>query len=363
MSRGLILGSMGRAVADAGSTMGNMMMRSQEDEQRRADREREREEQRQYQTERDALYRKPAGESSGRGGTSAGPDGIPMEKLESGQPGGQLAGRSLGLTDPELAAYDEAAATGDFSKFKTGKKPGKYGDAGPEQMEPEAFEAARAAYPPGVSDESIRAKIALIADMRTSLTMGKDNESFRDGERTRQKIGATKEVMKDPGKAGTIGRAIAAGDGDGAFGKGNVDQFSGAPDQIGQSAIRENNAQAAKAGSDSKSTRDGTRNESLKGLTQERIAADSAAKEAMRDLESLRDQTKNVPLSERGEHKAKIAAAEKEVQLRRGQRDDWVKRINEFSSGGSGKAAEKPATPSKPGAARTTKNGTKITPL
>lgn len=354
MSRGMILGHMGKAVAGVGDTVSSMMVRQSEEEQRRADRERERDEQRAFQAEQNALYRKPAdAQGSGRASSGGSGSGISLDGL-GGTPRGMVAGK-LGMTDPELAAYDEAQQTGDFSKFKTGKRPGEYGDAGPEQVDPATFEAARADYPPGVSEDSIRAKLKMIAEVRTGMAMGKDNESYQDGERSRQTKEGIDEAMKNPERAGIIGKAFAAGKGDGAYGKGNVDQFTGTPDQIGQSVIRENNAQAGKASADASASKDGTKNETLKALTQERIAVTSAAAEAQRELAALRGMAKNIPLSEREAHKAEVAGAKAKLERYEQQRDDLNGRIRAFTSLGSAPAAKTSAAP----AGGVTKGGSK----
>lgn len=244
MGRGLVLGAMGKAVGNIGATVSDMMVRDISDRQRREDREREKEEDREFRAEQARLQREAVAERQASRGGSGGSGGGGM----SAPPLENVAGLA-GMTAPELEKYEQAQKTGDFSAFKTAQRED---DAGPSKYDPKDFDQARATYPPGVSDETIRAKFKQIAEIRTAMAMGKDNDDYQKGNRVAQEIDASKRAEAAPEKAGIIGQAIAVGKGgDIIGGDSNVtrNKFTGdtSVTPVGQSVIRENNAQAGAA--------------------------------------------------------------------------------------------------------------------
>lgn len=321
MSRGLILGHIGRSIGDAGASIGNLMMQGVADEQRRAEAERLKAEERAFRAEQAQLQRDAMAEREAARSDAKAP------------PLGNVAGLA-GLTDPELAAYDEAQKTGDFNAFK--KPVGEPGADG-------TYDAARRAYPPGVDDNTIRAKLKQIAEIRTAVSLGKDNEGYQDGNRQAQAIKASEAALADPKRAGVIGQAMAAGAGTELVGgDSNVtrNKFTGATSvtPVGQSVIRENNAQGARAVA-------GKNDETLKALTQERVLATNAASEAARELKALQADAKSaIGRAAKEEHAQAIAAARAKLQQYERQRDEVSSRLREFTDNGR---VSKPAEPAK----------------
>lgn len=243
MGRGLVLGAMGRAVGNVGATVSDMMVRDISDRQRQEARDRERDEDREFKAEQARLQREALVERQEARGGSRGGGGMSAPPLEN------VAG-SLGMTAPELEAYDKAQKTGDFSGFKTAQRED---DAGPSKYDPKEFDQARATYPPGVTDESIRAKFKQIAEIRTSMAMGKDNDDYQKGRSTSQDVALADGVIGGKISQGAAAGAVAAKKGKGAFdGDSNVtrNEFTGdtKTTAVGDSVIRENNAQAGAAG-------------------------------------------------------------------------------------------------------------------
>jgi len=102
---GLIWAGIGQGIANAGSTMGSFLMRSQEREADRDYRERLAQETRDFRADQNALYKRTAEEQmAGRAGGGAGKDpGIQPADL---QPGGKYAGMAAGqldMTENQLA--------------------------------------------------------------------------------------------------------------------------------------------------------------------------------------------------------------------------------------------------------------------
>lgn len=343
MAKGMILGAMGQAIANTGAQVSGMMTRD-------ADRE----DQRQFQAEQNALYRRPAdmiGAGRGGSGGNVGPDGLKLADMQEGTLGGSLVAGMAGMTGPELARLEAAQKSGNFDEFKTAKKQGEYGAAGPEKLSPEEFEAARMTYPPGVSEESIRSKFQILAQIRTGMMMGSDNKAYAEGERTRQEINASDAAMRKPGQAGTIAQAMAAGDGKGAYSKVNVNEFSGEPTKVGESVIEKNERVPIVRGGGRAAADD-----TGKMLSQERTGADSSVRSSAKQLSELIAATKNVSRADMPAHQAAITAARAKVEKAEGGRDEVLSRIRARSTGGSAPTAQR-AQP----AAGTTKGGSKYT--
>jgi hypothetical protein len=124
---GLIWSGIGQGIANAGSTIGSFMMRSQERDAEREYREKQAQEtrdyrdkvdqeKREYRAEQDALYKRTAAQQMAGGG--GGKDsGIQLADL---QPGGRYAGMAAGqldMTENQLADLQQYRKTGDLSKY------------------------------------------------------------------------------------------------------------------------------------------------------------------------------------------------------------------------------------------------------
>lgn len=325
MGRGLVLGAMGKAVGNIGATVSDMMVRDISDRQRREDREREKEEDREFRAEQARLQREAVAERQASRGGSGGGGGGGM----SNPPLENVAGLA-GMTAPEMEAYDKAQKTGDFSAFKTAQRED---DAGPSKYDPKEFDQARATYPPGITDETIRAKFKQIAEIRTAMAMGKDNDDYQKGNRVAQEIDASKRAEADPEKAGIIGQAIAVGKGaDIIGGDGNVtrNKFTGdtSVTPVGQSVIRENNAQGAAAGGNAKA-------ETLKALREERVLATSATAEAAREVKALEASSKDaIGPKAKEAHAASLAAARAKLKAAEDERSDVAGRLRQYTDNG-----------------------------
>lgn len=116
MADGLIWSGIGQGIANAGSSIGSMMMRDYERQNDRDWREKQAQEQRDFREEQNAMYKRTADQQmAGRGG--AGPGGLNPDDLA---PGGKLAGMvagKLGMTEPEYKQLYEARKTGDMSSY------------------------------------------------------------------------------------------------------------------------------------------------------------------------------------------------------------------------------------------------------
>lgn len=294
---GLIWSALGQSIGNAASTVGNYMARDAEREDRQEERRREREEDARRQAERDALYRRPADQpSAGRSGSSG-----PRELTDDEQ------SAMAGMTRPEYDAYWGSVKTGDKSAFKRdttryGRDEGtldgegdQYGDA-VSRKNSTLTEQKVTDYPPGFEAE-YQAKVAKLAEIRKISVYNKDYDDVKKGERTGQEIDASTRAEKDPAQAGVIGQAIAAGNGkDIIGGDSNVtrNKFTGATSTtpVGDSQIRENNAQAAKYSKESETAGRAEKNREFQGLQQERLAIDADLERSRKEVQSLR---KDVP--------------------------------------------------------------------
>lgn len=240
MSWGLISG-LGKGISDAGTTVGNAMMRKMERDEAAAQREREKEEDREFRRQQDALYRKPAdaagsGSSSGGGGKGGG--SLSLEDIAEGGKAEAIVAREMGVDVPTLRKLRRGSETGDWSAFE---QPTEDPNVGPVKYAlPDGFEKYAAS------------KTKALANVEKTFVFGKDYKDVAAGEQTAFETGLGQGVVAgtmDPTKAS---QATSVMKGNAPFGgDSNVTRNVVTGDvkttPVGQSAIFENNAQARKA--------------------------------------------------------------------------------------------------------------------
>lgn len=112
---GLVWSALGQGISSLGNTMGSMMAREADREDRQEEQRRRDEERRAYEMQRDALYKRTAEQqAAGKGGG----DGLSAQEIgEGGKDEGMLA-RRAGMTVPELRGLRRLSETGDTESFK-----------------------------------------------------------------------------------------------------------------------------------------------------------------------------------------------------------------------------------------------------
>lgn len=267
---GIVGSAMGQAISNIGTTMGNYMMQDALQEDRQEERRREREEDARRQAERDAMYRRTADQqmaaAAAKGGGSDG--GLSAADIAEGGKSEGVIARVAGTTVPDLRATRRYSETGDAEPFKRDVKrmervqdenlvgpDGEYSDA-ISRREATLVEKISKELPPGF-DKEIRAKIKAIGEIEESLLTGGKYDDITKGRRNQQEINRSNEAINNPERAGIIGQGMAAGEGKAIVGgDSNVtrNNFTGATSttKVGDSQIRENDAQAGQAGALSK---------------------------------------------------------------------------------------------------------------
>jgi len=234
--KGLILAGLGKGIADAGATYGNMMTRQIEAKEAAERRAAEREEDREFRRQQDALYRKPVDSAGSSGSGSSG-----------GKGGGGISvatqAAEAGMTVPEYEAYWKAQETGDMSPFKR-----------TQTVEDESGGHSTSDLPPGFEQE-YKAKMRVLGEIRKKAELGKDYQNVAAGEQTAFETGLGQGVIGgkiDPTKASqatSVMKGSAPFGGDSNVTR-NVLTGDTKTTKVGDSAIRENDAQAGKARSD-----------------------------------------------------------------------------------------------------------------
>jgi len=93
--------------------------------------------------------------------------------------------------------------------------------------------------------------------LETADAKGKSNfDQLTQGEGNEQRNAITGGMLAGKLTPAQAAEGVAASKGDGAYGKGNVNQFTGTPDAVGKSVIGENNAQAGSANRANRDTPD-----------------------------------------------------------------------------------------------------------
>lgn len=94
-----------------------------------------------------------------------------------------------------------------------------------------------------------RVNQAIARALETGVSKAKSNyDQLTQGEGNDQRNTMVGGMLAGKLAPAQTAEGVAASKGEGAYGKGNVNQFSGSPDAVGKSIINENNAQAGSAG-------------------------------------------------------------------------------------------------------------------
>lgn len=253
---GLIWSALGQSLGQASSTIGNLMYRDIEREDRQEERRRELEERRAYERDREALYRRTAEQqmasrAGGSGGGGGGGGLSAADIAEGGSAEGMLA-RSAGMTVPELRALRRWNATGDSAPFmRNVERDVDVPD--PENPDYNTIRERRIAQelPPGF-DREARAKALMLARIEESLVFGKDFKGLSEGRETMQGVDFANRAASNPASAGVLGQAMAVREGKPLIDEGGgemFNQYTGASRTTpkGESEIGENRAQASQA--------------------------------------------------------------------------------------------------------------------
>lgn len=125
---GLIWAGIGQGIANAGSTMGQFLMRSQEresereyrdklEQERREYRDKTDQEKREYRAEQDALYKRTAAQQMEGRAAAAKDQGVQIEDLAPGGRAANMAANTLGYSEDDYNKFYRANKTGDLSEF------------------------------------------------------------------------------------------------------------------------------------------------------------------------------------------------------------------------------------------------------
>jgi hypothetical protein len=240
---GLIWGGLIKGVGDAAATYGSNLVKYDEAKELLKQRELERRETMRetqgYIDARAEADRLARGErSAGRAG-SGGRDGDAGDWRVPGTLAHTDAALRSNTPEALLPKVLEAERTGDRSyldEVAEGRGPMPDGSAMPEsRVRPEG------------ADRWHEARVAVLRKISQEYAVGKDMKPIAEARATEQKTGMINQAVENPQQAPVLAQGMAVGDGNGAFGKGQVNQFTGAPDAIGKSAVTENNASAGRA--------------------------------------------------------------------------------------------------------------------
>lgn len=245
---GLIWAGIGKGIADAGSTMGQFLMKdlmAQEDREyksasrqeelrmRLADKAEARE------SNADLRRELAAGRGGGGGGGSAGLN--PADYAPGGSQAGMLAGNA-GMTEPEYAKYVAARKTGDMSGFQREETEyGAFGEENKVSKLPAGFEAEYAA------------KIKTISKLEEQYALGTRYDDVAKGRQAEFATGVGQGILGgkiDMGKgagavAGSEGKQILNTEGGETY---NMFTGESKTTPLGQADIGEKKARAAELG-------------------------------------------------------------------------------------------------------------------
>lgn len=297
---GLIWSALGQSLGQASSTVGNLMYRDIEREDRQEERRRELEERRAYERDRDALYRRTveqqmAPRASGSG--SAGGGGIAARDMADGGGDEAMVARAAGMTVPEMRALRRYSETGDSTPFmRNVERDVDMPD--PENPDYNTIRERRIAQelPPGF-DREARAKMQMLARIEESYRLGKDYDNVAKGREAMQGVDFANRAASNPASAGVLGQAMAVREGKPLIDEGGgemFNQYTGTSRTTpkGESEIGENRAQAAKAADARKAAADAS--DALKsGASQEKLATMLSSLNKLADSPDLDDASRS----------------------------------------------------------------------
>lgn len=250
---GLIWSGIGQGIANAGSTIGNFMMRSQERDAEREYRERQAQEtrdyrdkvdqeKREYRAEQDALYKRTAAQQTeGRAGAGKDP-GIQPADL---QPGGKYAGMAAGqldMTENQLAELQDYRKTGNLNKY--GKQIGT-------TLDDTYGEQAVTEVPQALRDE-FKLKAKALSQLEESYALKGSFDDVMKGRNTAFKTGMGQAAFDKPEDAPRAGQAVAASEGKPLINVEGGQQYNqytntGSTTPLGKAQINKENAQAGES--------------------------------------------------------------------------------------------------------------------
>lgn len=332
---GLIFGGMVQGLGNAGASYGSHMTQTLEQQELLRQRM---EDARQLARENNAA----------RDDRSAASDDARMERLlaKAGVTG-QGAGGSLTPGTPAFAqaANEMAMSEPELERFLLAKKTGDrstYDKVTGADVEGTPYKEETSRETPAGLDKYFEAKSATLLKIQKDFSQGKDRENIAKGRAVDQTSGVIQGVIDGTVKAPAAAEVIAAGKGDGAYGKGNVNQFTGNADEVGKSVITENINKGT-------ASLTGAKDQTLQSLTQERISADKSVDEAAKELTRLRTDMKDMGPRDRAAQTAAIELAKTKLARYEAERDSLKTRIRDFTTttpSGRGKLAESTPAPS-----------------
>jgi len=244
MADGLIWSGIGQGIANAGSSIGSMMMRDYERQNDRDWREKQAQEQRDFREEQNAMYKRTADQQmAGRGGNAA---GLNPEDLA---PGGKLAGMmagNAGMNEVEYAKYIAARKSGDMSPFMQETTDTYLDNEYGEQK------VTSKALPKGFEKE-YAAKMKTISKLEEQYALGTRYDDVAKGRQTEFATGVGQGVLSGAIPMGKGSGAVASSEGKQILnteGGETYNMYTGESKTtpLGKSQIAENQAQAGQAG-------------------------------------------------------------------------------------------------------------------
>ena len=240
---GLIWSGIGQGIANAGSTMGQYLMRSQEREADRTWREQQAQDQRDFRAEQNSLYKRTA-EEQNAGRASAGK--ADAFKPEDTQPGGRLAGTAAGMletNEDRLADYQKYRKTGEIDLEK-------YGQEVPNRGEENVVAGSKEV--PQALKEEFKLKAKMLSQLEESYYLKGSYDDATKGRATAWKTAMGQAAFDKPEVAGKAGQAVAVGEGkplQNIEGGQQYNQYTGtgATTPLGKAQIGKENAQAGEA--------------------------------------------------------------------------------------------------------------------
>ena len=283
------------------------------------------------------------GGSSRSGSGAGGAGGAADEELMAAQ---------MNMTVPELQKFRNAQRTGDNSAYAVEQPQAAPATDEPQWSGAPAAPAAKA-LPPSF-DSWLEQKRQQFATAGAEQHYGKDYDNVVKGRRGMQEIGASEAALRNPGQAGLIGKSMAVGEGKDIYGgneSGTYDKFTGeqTTGAVGQSKIRENDAQAGKARADAAKTSspEGKSDQTFKSLELSLRQAGDDVETQRKALKDLKD-TKGVRSADRPGHEAAIKSTQAALAKAMSRREALTGELDEYRAGKKGGSSSQPGEPGTP---------------
>jgi hypothetical protein len=250
---GLIWAGIGQGIANAGSTMGQFLMRSQEresereyrdklEQERREYRDKTDQEKREYRAEQDAIYKRTAADqNAGRAGAGKDQD-VQLEDLAPGGRAANLAANTLGMSEERYGKFYKANKTDDYSEFA--RPIGKTLD--------DEYGVQTVTEVPQALKEEFALKRKELGRLQEAFAFKDKYDDVMKGRDTGFKTGMGQAAFDRPEVAPRAGQAVSASEGKPLInieGGQQYNQFTGtgSTTPLGKSQIAENQAKAGEA--------------------------------------------------------------------------------------------------------------------